>query len=287
MIVAIVGPTAVGKTKLSIELAKKYNGIIINCDAVQVYRDLNIGSAKITAEEKEGIPHFLLDVADLNDVYTVYHYQKEVRTLLKKYANRNIIFVGGSGLYLRAALYDYHFDPETKTNEFLEYSNEELYQLALKKDPNCPIHINNRKRLIRFLNQTHSPTNSKPLYPAIYIGLTTDRKVLYQKIDNRVDKMLEQGLMQEVSTLVSKYPHSQVLNTAIGYKELKQYLNKELTYEEAVNQIKQNSRHYAKRQYTFFNHQFPVQWFDVNYDDFAKTIKEVIAYIETKKTSLH
>ena len=151
MILCVVGPTAVGKTKLSIELAKKYNAIIINCDAMQVYKGLDIGTAKVTKEEMEGIPHKLLDFVDVNYNYTVFDYQKDARNILKEYKDHNIIFVGGTGLYLKAALYDYRFSIDDDNKTYDEYTNEELYDMCLKKDKNCNIHVNNRKRLIRFL----------------------------------------------------------------------------------------------------------------------------------------
>ena len=282
MIVAIVGPTGVGKTKLSIELAKKYNAIIINCDAVQVYKELNIGSAKVTKEEMEGIPHYLIDFVNPNDNYTVYDYQKDIRIILEKEKGKNIIIVGGTGLYLKAALYDYKFVEESKGDSFENLSNEEIYELAIKKDPNCDIHPNNRKRLVRFLNKITNEVNSEPLYEAIYIGLTTERDILYKKINERVDKMIENGLLKEAEELFFKYPDSRILNNAIGYKELKKYLNNEIEYEAAIEEIKKNSRHYAKRQYTWFNNQMNIYWISVNYENFENTINNTIYYIERK-----
>lgn len=284
LILAIVGPTGVGKTKLSIALAKKYNGIIVNCDAVQVYQELNIGSAKITEEEKEGIPHYLFDITSPLEKYTVYHYQKDLRKIIANNKNQTIILVGGTGLYLKAGLYDYQFPSEENVCTYENFTNDEIYELALKKDSHCSIHKNNRQRLIRFLNQENACTNSKPLYKAIFIGLTTDRKLLYQKINERVDKMLADGLVAETKHLLEKYPQAPILSKAIGYKEIKKYLNSETSYEEAVEEIKKNSRHYAKRQYTFFHHQLPVVWFDVNYNNFALTIEEVEKYIDNKKS---
>lgn len=285
MILAVVGPTGVGKTKLSIELAKRYNAVIINCDAVQVYKELNIGSAKVKEEEKENIPHYLLDFVSPNDQYTVYNYQKDLRNILKEQKNRNIILVGGTGLYLKAGLYDYEFREETKSIQFDNLSNEELYELALKKDNQCNIHPHNRKRLIRFLNREGKEKTfpPKPLYNAIYIGLTTNRETLYTLINKRVDKMIKEGLLEEAKYLFSKYPYSSILNSAIGYKELKKYFSNEMNLEETVELIKKNSRHYAKRQYTWFNHQMNVEWFHVNFNDFSKTISEITQYIESKK----
>jgi tRNA dimethylallyltransferase len=284
MIIAVVGPTGVGKTKLSIALAKKYNGIIINCDAVQVYQELNIGTAKVKEEEKENIKHYLLDFVNPEYNYTVYDYQKDLRKILNENKDKCIILVGGTGLYLKAGLYDYQFDLESNSNNYDELSNEELYKMAIEKDSTCEIHPHNRKRLVRFLNRQTPPVKSKPLYDAIYIGLTTDRSNLYDIINNRVDKMIDEGLVKEAKILFNKYPNSQILNNAIGYKELKNYFNNETTLADAILEIKKNSRHYAKRQYTWFNNQMKVNWFNVNYQDFKHTIDEVISFIENKES---
>lgn len=283
MILCVVGPTAVGKTKLSIELAKKYNAIIINCDAMQVYKGLDIGTAKVTKEEMEGIPHKLLDFVDVNYNYTVFDYQKDARAILKEYKDYNIIFVGGTGLYLKAALYDYRFSIDDDNKTYDEYTNEELYNMCLKKDKNCNIHVNNRKRLIRFLNKKDIiNVEPKPLYDIKVIGLTTDRETLYKKINERVDKMLELGLVNEVKKFYDLNIRSKALLTGIGYKEIYSYLDGKITLDEAIDLIKKNSRHYAKRQYTWFNHQMNVKWFDTCYNDFNKTILEVEEYIESK-----
>ena len=283
MILCVVGPTAVGKTKLSIELAKKYNAIIINCDAMQVYKGLDIGTAKVTKEEMEGIPHKLLDFVDVNYNYTVFDYQKDARNILKEYKDHNIIFVGGTGLYLKAALYDYRFSIDDDNKTYDEYTNEELYDMCLKKDKNCNIHVNNRKRLIRFLNKRDIINiEPKPLYDIKVIGLTTDRETLYKKINERVDKMLELGLVNEVKKFYNSNIRSKALLTGIGYKEIYSYLDGKITLDEAIDLIKKNSRHYAKRQYTWFNHQMNVKWFDTCYNDFNKTILEVEEYIESK-----
>lgn len=283
MILCVVGPTAVGKTKLSIELAKKYNAIIVNCDAMQVYKGLDIGTAKVTKEEMEGIPHKLLDFVDVNYNYTVFDYQKDARAILKEYKDHNIIFVGGTGLYLKAALYDYRFSIDDDNKTYDEYTNEELYDMCLKKDKNCNIHVNNRKRLIRFLNKKDIiNVEPKPLYDIKVIGLTTDREILYKKINERVDKMLELGLVNEVKKFYDLNIRSKALLTGIGYKEIYSYLDGKITLDEAIDLIKKNSRHYAKRQYTWFNHQMNVKWFDTCYNDFNKTILEVEEYIESK-----
>ena len=284
MIVAIVGPTGVGKTKMSVELAKRYNAIIINADAVQVYKGLNIGSAKATEEEKDGVKHFLLDFKEPSENYTVSDYQKDAREIIAKYKDRNIIFCGGTGLYLCAALMDYRFYEDISNETYDDLTNAELYELALKKDKNVKIAKNNRVRLIRFLNKNPKEVvEPKLMYDNVFfVGLTTNRDNLYDIINNRVDKMFAMGLVEEVANLVKKYPSSRVLNSAIGYKEVISYLRGEYTLEETKELIKKNSRHYAKRQYTWFNNKMDVKWFLVNYAEFDKTIDMVKKYIDER-----
>ena len=280
MIIAITGPTGVGKTKLSVMLAKKYNAIVINADATQIYKELNIGSAKITEEEKEGVEHFLFDIKHPLEDYSVADYQKDARSLLEKYKDRNIIVCGGTGLYLKALFNDYIFD---KTNDikYDDLTNEQLYDLAIKKDPNMLIHKNNRVRLINFLNKENI-TNQKDnkLYDVIYIGLTSDRSIIYDKVNKRVDKMFDMGLLEEVKSLYQKYPDSTILKRAIGYKEIIKYLNNEISLEEAKELIKKNTRHYVKRQYTWFNNQMDIKFFEVK-DDFNITYCEITSFIES------
>ena len=282
MILAIVGPTGVGKTKLSVELAKYYNGIVINCDAVQIYKGLDIGSAKVTEKEKEGIPHLLFDIKRPDEDYTVKDYQTDAINLIQKYKNQNIIFCGGTGLYLSAALMDYRFYEDEDNKNYDDLSNEELYVLAKKKNPDLKVDSNNRVRLIRALNKKNVPVvEPKMLYDnVIIIGLTTQRDRLYDIINSRVDTMFTKGLITEVKALHEKYPNSRVLKSAIGYKEVIDYLAGKFTLEEAKELIKKNSRHYAKRQYTWFNNKMNVTWFDVNYDNFNETLNNVKKYID-------
>jgi len=283
MIISILGPTGVGKTKMSVELAKKYNAIIINNDAMQVYKGMDIGTAKVREEEKEGIKHYLLDFVDVNTNYTVYDYQRDVRKILNDNKDKNIIFVGGTGLYLKAALFDYRFDDEEERQNFDNLSNDEIYELALKKDKDMTIHKNNRQRLVRFLNKKNTTIiEPKLLYNTIFIGLTAPRDILYDRINKRVDEMISEGLLDEVKSFYDKNINSKAINTAIGYKELYKYFNNEISLDEAIDLIKKNSRHYAKRQYTWFNNQLDVKWFNTNYEDFNKTIEEVIDYIEKR-----
>lgn len=281
MIIVVVGPTGVGKTKMSIELAKKYNGIIINADSMQVYRDLNIGTAKIKEEEKEGISHYLFDIVNPDEMYTVYDYQKDVRKLLEEYKDRNIILVGGTGLYIKAALFDYEFKEESISLDYNDLSNEELYERVKEKYQSADIHVNNRKRLVRYLNkEIDSHKGNTLLYDAIFIGLTTDRDTLYERINLRVDKMFEEGLLDEVKSLYDKGINGKAINTGIGYKELYDYFDHKISLEEAKDLIKKRSRHYAKRQYTWFKNQMDIKWFDVDFNDFNNTVKEVIDYIQ-------
>ena len=286
-IIVIIGPTGVGKTKLSVELAKKVNGEIINADSMQFYKGLDIGTAKIKEEEKNGVKHHLFDIKDPNDMYTIFDYQIDARNCINDILGRGKtpILVGGSGLYIRAALYDYKLDFEDIKLDFSDLTNEELLNRCLSIDPKCNIHLNNRKRLERFLNKSINNseivTNSKPIYDFTMIGLTTFRKNLYDIINNRVDKMIEEGLIDEVKSFYDKGIRSKAIMTGIGYKELYSYFDKEITLEEAIELIKKNSRHLAKRQYTFFNNQFnDIKWFNTDYDNFSNTINEVYNYIK-------
>ena len=276
-----MGPTGVGKTKLSIALAKHFNAYVINCDAVQVYKGLNIGSAKVTEEEKEGIKHFLFDIKGPDEEYNVKDYQEDLRELFEKYKNKNLIVVGGTGLYATAGAYDYRFYEDENDVDYGMYSLDKLYDLALKKDKNCKIDRNNRVRLERFLRRNNEEIVEPVLLykDSIFVGLTTDRNKLYEIINNRVDKMVNDGLIEEVKALYKKYPNSMILNRAIGYKEIIDYLNGNITLEEAIDLIKKNSRHYAKRQYTWFNNKMSIKWFNTNFEDFNKTIKEVEEYL--------
>lgn len=234
MIYAIIGPTGVGKTSLSIELAKKLNAEIINCDSMQIYKELNIGTAKIRDDEMENIKHHMLSIKSITEEYNAFNYQEEGRIilndLLKK--NKNVVIVGGTGLYLKSLLYDYKFNDE-------DTKNEKLYDFKL-------------------------------------IGLTRDRKKLYDIIDNRVEKMIDDGLIEEVKYLYENFKNSRILNTAIGYKEFISFFEGFKTLEEVKDEIKKSSRHYAKRQYTFFNNQFSdINWFNVDEIKITDIVKKI------------
>jgi len=291
MILVVVGPTGVGKTKMSVELAKHYNAEIINADSMQVYKDLDIGTAKVTEEEKEGITHHLFDICDVKDLYTVYDYQKDGRKMIEKLTNenKNIVIVGGTGLYIKALLYDYKFKYEEELDDYSYLTNEEIMSKIKKYDEECDIHINNRKRLVRYLNKLEQDLvlekqGNNKLYDFKMIGLTTDRDTLYEKINNRVDKMVKDGLVEEVKSFYDKGIRSKAIMTGIGYKELYKYFDNEISLDEALDLIKKNSRRYAKRQYTFFKNQFnDIKWYETNYDDFSITVNEVISDIDSVK----
>lgn len=288
-IIVIVGPTASGKTKVSIEVAKKLNAQIINGDAVQVYQDVIIGSAKTTKEEMDGIKHHLIDFVPLSERYTLYNYQKDGRKILDELIsqNKNIVIVGGTGLYVKALLYNYELDKEEKKNlEYIDLSNEELKAIIDDIHPENDVHVNNRKRMLRFLehySNTEDIIQNKQgkdehLYNFQIIGLKPNREELYEYINKRVDVMFEKGLLEEAYELFKQNKNT---NNIIGYKELNEYFRNEITLETAIEKIKQDTRKYAKRQFTFFMNQFKdIKWIDVNYKEFNKIIKEVIDIIE-------
>lgn len=286
-IIVILGPTGVGKTKASVELAKKIDGEVINADSVQIYKKLNIGSSKTTKKEMDGIRHYLFDIKEPNEFYTIYDYQQDVRSLISKIEKRGkkVIIVGGTGLYIKAALYDYRLSKENKKVDLSSYTNEEIYNMIKKINVESFVDINNRVRLERCYNRLINNNNSyigkdNLLYDVDLIGLTTERDNLYNIINKRVDKMFDDGLVDEVNNLKPYYKKSHVLNSAIGYKEFIPYFNNEIDLDDVKENIKKNSRHFAKRQYTFFNNQFDgIKWFNVNYLDFTKTIDKVYNYI--------
>lgn len=295
MIIVITGPTGVGKTKLSIELAKKYNAEIINGDSVQIYKGLDIGSAKVTEEEKEDIPHHLFDIREVWEEYSIYDYQKDCRKKIDEITQKgkNVIIVGGTGLYIKSALYDYTLDEFNDNEDYPDKTTEELYQELITLDKEIKIDKFNRRRVLRALNYYKQNNKSisvnnkgnKPLYDAIFIGLTTEnREILYNRINARVDRMIDDGLAQEAKTFYDKGFKTKPLLSGIGYKEMYKYFDNEISLDEAISLIKRNSRRYAKRQYTFFNHQFKIKWFNANFNDFNKTINSVTNYIDKKRS---
>lgn len=281
-VLVIVGPTAVGKTALSVELAKKFNGEIISGDSLQIYKKLDIGTAKISTSEMRGIPHHLIDVIEPTDNYSVADFQKAGRKLITEITERGHlpIIAGGTGLYIQSLLYDYQLgakeevvsDVRKKYEELAEkIGKKQLWEYLKEKDPLAAekIHWNNQRKVIRALEvfevtgYSIMTPKEKPqcLYEYCMIGLDTGRKLLYQRIDQRVDQMIAAGLVDEARFVYSlgEIQASQ----GIGYKELYPYFKGEITLEEAVEQIKQNSRRYAKRQLTWFRNRLKAQWFDL------------------------
>lgn len=301
-VLCIVGPTAVGKTKMSIELAKQLNGEIISGDSMQIYRGMDIGTAKATMDERQGIPHHLIDEKNPDEPYSVAAFQQTVRAKMEEIKSRGKlpIIVGGTGLYIKSVLYDYEFAGESESKEVDEakyghLSNEELHaKLATVDEAGAKdIHPNNRKRVIRALEiyETSGVKKSemiekqehKMIYDACLIGLTDDRTVLYDRINKRVDVMYETGLVEEVKALFDEgIPAESQSIRAIGYKELYDYFKGFISLEESKELIKRNSRRYAKRQYTWFNNQMDVTWFKVDVQHFDKTVKEVLTYVQNK-----
>lgn len=301
-VVVIVGPTAVGKTKLSVELAKRLNGEVISGDSMQIYKGMDIGTAKITKEEMENIPHHLIDIKDPTESFSVAEFQELVQSLITKINHRGKIpiLVGGTGLYINAVLQNYNFANVASDESYrlqLEKFVEENGPIALHEklkdiDPKSyeEIHPNNYRRTIRALEVYH--VTKQPIseyqnlqdeespYDYVMIGLTMERDKLYERINQRVDLMLEQGLLEEVKSLYDRGIKNCQSVQAIGYKELYDYLDGVVTLEEAIEKLKQNSRRYAKRQFTWFRNKSNAIWFDMTDANFEQKIQEIEQLIE-------
>ena len=279
MILVIAGATGTGKSELAIELAKKVDGEIINADAFQVYQELSIATAKPTLLMRKVVPHHLFDFVPLNEDYDVERYQKELRNALNEVLSRGKtpIIAGGSGLYLRASLFDYSFSEkprEIDESKYEAFSNEELHAKLEAIDPEeaMKIHPNNRRRVLRAIeiyeqegkkkSELISMQEHRPIFDCRFFGLKPDRESLYEKVEKRVDRMFEEGLVEETLPLIEKYGRSPHAFQAIGVKELFPYLDGEISLQEAKDSIKKNTRHYIKRQDTFFAHQFEIDWVD-------------------------
>ncbi|WP_313798582.1 tRNA (adenosine(37)-N6)-dimethylallyltransferase MiaA [Cytobacillus sp.] len=307
-LVVLIGPTAVGKTKLSIELAKRFNGEIISGDSMQIYKGMDIGTAKIKPSEMEGIPHHLLDIKNPEESFSVAEFQELVRLKIAEISQRGKLpmIVGGTGLYIQSVIYDYQFSDAPSDEAFrvkLEEKakaegNEKIHQELMEVDPKSAqkIHPNNVRRVIRALEVYHCTgktisdfqENQQPelIYETAMIGLTMEREKLYDRINKRVDLMVKEGLVPEVEKLYVKGLNDCQSIQAIGYKEIYEYFNEHVTLEEAIIQLKQNSRRYAKRQLTWFRNKMNVDWFDmtdsVGLEGFEKKLNEISAYIEGK-----
>lgn len=287
-IILVVGSTGVGKTKLSVLLAKYFNAEVFNTDSRYLYKEPLIATAKVTKEEMDNVKHHMIDTISLNDDYSIYDFQKDGRKLLDKLIseNKNIVIVGGSGLYIKALLYDYNLSDGIKNNiDLSKLSNEELKSKLDSIYIDNNIHINNRKRIERYLTYyyntgetlTKSDSINNKIYDFITIGLETERDNLYNRINNRVDNMFDSGLLDEAIKL-KDYKH---FKDIIGYRELACYFDNKISLEEAKNDIKKNTRHYAKRQVTWFKNQMKdINWINTDYNNFNNTVDEAIKIIE-------
>ncbi len=293
-VIIIAGPTGVGKTKLSISIAKALHTKIINGDAFQVYKYMDILTAKIKEEEKSGITHYMFDILEPTEEFSVAEYQKQVRTLVDTLNDDDIIpiIVGGSGLYLDSVIYDYQFLEATERKNdsmYDEYSNEELHEMLEKLNPAAAqkIHMNNRKRVIRAIELskttgTINSFNNKLVYDALVFFLEDERESLYEIINKRVDEMVANGLLEEVKFLNDHFALSKTAKGAIGLKELLPYLNNEINLDEAIDNIKKNTRHFAKRQFTWYRNKDNVIHIKINRHNFDETVNQVLDIIKNK-----
>lgn len=295
-VIVVIGPTSVGKTKMGVELAKAMNGEVISGDSMQIYKGMDIGTAKVTEQEMSGIVHHCINILEPTDEYSVKDFQDAVRFQIDDITRRGKlpIIVGGTGLYIKAALYDYEFS-ETKDNheifrdKYKDYDNEQLYQHLINIDEKSALelHPHNRQRVLRAI-EIYEETGQKKsdiealqqhvcLYDAYFVGLTIERELLYNRINQRVDAMKEQGLEKEVTELYYQgLERSNQSMKAIGYKEWFDYFEGIIDKETVYENIKKHSRQYAKRQYTWFKNQFDVHWYNVQIDNFEKTVHDVL-----------
>ena len=304
-LIVIVGPTASGKTELSIEVAKKFNGEIISGDSMQVYQGMDIGTAKVTTEEMEGIPHYMIDILPPDASFSAYEFKKRAEKYIKDITRRGKvpIIAGGTGLYIQSLLYNYAFEDESisedkmkqvklKLKELEHLNNNKLheYLASFDKESAKDIHPNNRKRVLRaieyYLKTKKLLSSRKKVqqftenYDTLLIGIEMSRKTLYSRINKRVDIMLDHGLFREVQQLVEQGYESCQSMQAIGYKELIPVINGQMIYEDAVNDLKQHSRQYAKRQMTWFKNKMSVHWLDKDNMSLQMMLDEITTQIK-------
>ena len=299
--IVIGGPSGVVKTSLSIKLAKILDAVIINCDSMQIYKHMDIGTAKITEKEKEGVEHYMFDIVEPIDRYNVGDYYRDVNSLLKKFEkdNRNVILVGGTGLYINSIVRGLSKLPEADLsirNSLEKLSTEELYEKLKELDEEAAkeIHPNNRVRVERAvevclltgnkfskLNKLNIKDNN---YNFIQIALERDRKILYDRIDYRVELMIENGLVEEAKDIYEKYNSEKNKIKAIGYKELFDYFDGLISVDEAIEIIKKESRHYAKRQFTWFKGDADYKWFDLGQITEDEIIKKILNFLNIFKS---
>ena len=307
-LLCLIGPTAVGKTATSIKLAHAFNGEIISGDSMQIYKQMDIGTAKIKQAEMQGVPHYLIDIKQPTESFSAAEFQELVREKISEITSRGKlpIIVGGTGLYIQSVLFDYQFSEAPSNDEFRHSLEEQaekkgnlfLHNQLMKYDSESAekIHPNNVRRVIRALEIYHCTGKTmsewqetqtpEPLYDAAVIGLTMEREQLYERINQRVDIMMHEGLLNEVKQLFQQGIRNCQSIQAIGYKELYEYLEGKVSLDEAVANLKQNSRRYAKRQLTWFRNKMDVEWFDMTAaterHEREKKITEIFSYIEGK-----
>ncbi|WP_145387682.1 tRNA (adenosine(37)-N6)-dimethylallyltransferase MiaA [Staphylococcus capitis] len=310
-IVVIVGPTASGKTELSIEVAKKFNGEIISGDSMQVYKNMDIGTAKVTQDEMDGITHHMIDILEPDESFSAFEFKKRAEACIEDITNRGKlpIIAGGTGLYIQSLLYNYAFEDETISEEQMKlvqaqleelkhYNNEELHQYLASFDSDSAedIHPNNRKRVLRaieyYLKTKKLLSSRKKVqqftenYDTLLLGIEMSRETLYFKINKRVDIMLGHGLFKEVQDLVEQGFESSQSMQAIGYKELVPVVKGHIQMEDAVEKLKQHSRKYAKRQLTWFKNKMDVRWLDKEKMSLQMMLDEITTQIN-KRSSKH
>lgn len=298
-LIAITGPSASGKTRLAIELAKELDGEIISADSRQIYKELEIGSAKPTIEEREGIPHHLLDIVDLTQEYTVANFCDEAKAVIKDIESRGKtpIIAGGTGLYFRVLLQDFDLprvapNPQLRS-ELEQKASDELYKMLTNLDQTSAekIHPNNKVKIIRALEvcltlgipMSQAQGKKENNENIIWCGLNAkDRDFLYERINKRVDIMIESGLLNEAEKLFNKYPDNKILLSTIGYQEFFPYFQNSANLEDCIMLLKQNTRRYAKRQISWFNANKDMNWFDIQ----TQSLEEIKAAITEKFKAL-
>lgn len=296
-LIAIVGPSGSGKTALSVSLAKEINGEIISVDSRQIYKGLDIGSAKPTIEERQGIVHHMMDIIDVTDTFTVADFCDEANKLIEDIISRGKvpILAGGTGLYFRTLLQDFDLPRVAPNEELREELNkkscEELYNMLLEKDYDIAqkIHFNNKVKIVRALEvcitlgipMSKAQKKKESPHDVLWIGLNTeDREFLYERINKRVDVMLSQGLEQEAKSLFEKYGENNILMNTIGYQEFFPYLKGDVDFSSAMELLKQNTRRYAKRQISWFNANKDINWFDIK----TVNVNEIINFVKIRNS---
>lgn len=288
----ICGPTAVGKSALGLSLAQKLNTEIISCDSMQIYKGLDIGTAKPDKSEQEFVKHNLIDIVSPNEEFSVFDYVKSCSEIIERLDKENKVplIVGGTGLYIKSLLFSYNFSDSSKNQgirdklneELKKYGNDYLYQKLIELDPESAkiLHKNDVKRVVRALEiyytlgiQKSKLIKSKSCYDYLLIGLNTERAKLYEKINSRVNLMIKNGLVEEVKALLKSGcdRHSQSMQ-AIGYKQIVSFLNGEYSLDAAIEKIKQATRNYAKRQITYFKSIPDIIWFDTEGENLTKHV---------------